>query len=67
MHLHGMVKLAKGFFLKKLKLSGFNIKLKQITSLIGWIQYCSKDPQARDDLKLSLMSQDLDEYANAIH
>ncbi len=57
-HIHGLVRLVKGYKYSKLTLKGFNCKFVKITNLNGWIRYCKKDIKARDHLKFELTVQD---------
>ncbi len=41
-HYHGAIRVPKKFYRKKLKLTGFNLQLKEITSIDGWKRYCNK-------------------------
>lgn len=46
-HLHGVVKIPNGFYRKKLVLLGFNMKIKLITDMKGWLKYLAKDQPYR--------------------
>lgn len=42
-HVHCTLKIPKGYFRGKLRCPGFNLKLKPVTDLEGWLKYCHKE------------------------
>lgn len=49
LHYHGIMKIPKGFYRKKLMMPGLHLKLKEITDLEGWLEYIKKEQPADDD------------------
>lgn len=60
-HLHGVVKIAKGFYRKHLSLKGFNMKIKPIWDMTGWLAYLKKDVALRNTIKFELGCLDQDD------
>jgi len=53
-HLHGVVKIPTGFYRKKLALIGFNMKIKLITDMKGWLKYLAKDQPYRSLIRFEI-------------
>lgn len=49
LHYHGVIKIPKGFYRKKLMMPGLHLKLKEITDYEGWLEYCKKEQPTDDD------------------
>jgi len=57
-HMHGVIKIPIGFFRKKLVLEGFNMKIKLITDMKGWLRYLAKDRPYRSTIRFEIMVLD---------
>lgn len=66
-HIHGVINLPQGFFMKKLQIQGYHVYTKLITDYDGWVAYMNKqnhhsepkvpDPEEpRDPLSPKLIS-----------
>lgn len=42
-HYHGIIYLDKGFYRKRLKTTGFNLKLEEMQNRSAWLKYIHKD------------------------
>lgn len=63
-HLHGVVKIPIGFFRKKLSLKGFNMLIKPIHDMKGWLRYLAKDRPFRSTIKFEIEVLDLADRQN---
>lgn len=49
LHLHGIISIPKGFYRKKLMMSGLHLKLEEIYDIDGWRRYCKKSQPNTDE------------------
>jgi len=43
LHIHGIIKVPKNFYLKKLQEKGFSVHTELMHNREGWLAYCAKD------------------------
>lgn len=53
-HLHGVIRIPFNFFRKKLVQAGFNMKIKLISDMKGWLRYLAKDKKYRSTIKFEI-------------
>ena len=60
-HLHGIIKISKTYYRKKLCFEGFNLKIKPIWGMDGWLKYLSKDQPYRQKIRFEIDCIDMQE------
>lgn len=65
LHTHGYIEIPKKFNFKKLRIRGWNIKVKEIYDMDGWTRYCYKKQLVGPHDKLNDIANDItDDIAN---
>lgn len=49
LHYHGVMKIPRGFYRKKLMIKGLHLYLEEVYDYGGWKEYCKKDHPTVDD------------------
>lgn len=49
LHYHGILYLDKGFYRKRICVSGFHVKLVELHDRVGWLKYIHKDVKSETE------------------
>lgn len=60
-HLHGVIKIPKTYFRKKLCFEGFNVKIIPIYDMRGWLRYLAKDSPYRAKIRFEIDCLDMED------